>query len=87
MKKDRDMMYYGMGTYSMMPYQIPNPYQNIEQTQTQEIENRLNRIERQIRKIDARLTRIESPYPDTPNYKSTSNQDYSFTSDNSMYMM
>ena len=88
MKKDRDMMYYGMSGYQqgplpMMPYQnIPN--QNY--TQQNDLENRLQRIERQIRKLDSRINRLENPYPDLQNYQSN-NLDQPFKNDNSMYMM
>ncbi len=99
MKKDRDMMYYGMSGYAqgptpmMMPMQNPMQYnqtqqpQNTNYTQQNDLENRLARIERQIRKLDSRISKLENPYPDSPNYQTTNQLDQPFKSDNSMYMM
>lgn len=44
-----------------------------------DITERLNRLERQVKRLDQRLTRLETPYANTNNY----NQDV----DNNMYMM
>lgn len=88
MKKDRDMMYYGMETYSAMPYPMQAyPYMQQMQNNNQDIEMRLSRIERQIRRLDSRVSRLENPYPDSPNYQTTNNTDTPFKIENSMYMM
>jgi hypothetical protein len=41
---------------------------------------RINRLERQVKRLDQRLTRLETPYVNTNNY--TNNEP-----DNNMYMM
>lgn len=100
MKKDRDMMYYGVSGYAqgptpmMMPMQQQVPFggqqvQNSNYTTQNELENRLARIERQIRRLDNRISKLENPYPDSPNYQSTEINivEQPFKSDNSMYMM
>ena len=85
MKKDRDMMYYGMG-YQMMPYPTQNTYPGINEN-TNDFESRLNRIEKQLRRLDSRISRLENPYPDAPNYQTSSNTELPFKIDNTMYMM
>lgn len=97
MKKDRDMMYYGMSGYAQGPtpmmVPIPNaiPYQqqtqNSNYTPQNELENRLSRIERQIRRLDNRISKLENPYPDSPNYQTADIIEHPFKVDNSMYMM
>lgn len=101
MKKDRDMMYYGvsgyaqgptplMGTMQPMQFQQPVQYQqqipNTNYTPQNDLENRLSRIERQIRRLDNRISRLENPYPDNPSYQTTDTAENIYKSDN-MYMM
>lgn len=57
--------------------QMPN--NNYTNNYFNDINERLNRLERQIKRIEQRLTRLETPYANTTNY----NQDI----DNNMYMM
>ena len=53
-----------------------NTYAN---TQITDMTERLNRLERQIKRLDQRLTRLETPYANTNNYNTEP--------DNNMYMM
>lgn len=68
-------MNYGM---PMMPI---NPNQNMMMNNSPfiDIDNRLAKIERQIKRLDQRLTRLETPY--------TNNNNNFLEDDNSMYMM
>lgn len=74
----------------MMPYQNQNydmnsglnsqiSSNNYTNSWFNDITERLNRLERQVKRLDQRLTRLETPYANTTNY----NQDV----DNNMYMM
>ena len=91
---NRDMYYNGTyGGYTpfnnmsngMMPFQNQYDMNNGLNNQMpnnnyfNDINERLNRLERQVKRIDQRLTRLETPYANTNNY----NQDI----DNNMYMM
>ena len=95
MKKDRDMMYYGVSGYQQGPLPIMNQIpqgmipqqQNYNYTQQNDLENRLTRIERQIRRLDNRISRLENPYPENPTYQSSDILETPFKNDNSMYMM
>ncbi len=92
MINDRDMYYSGYGyggmmpmnqspTPTQMPVQIPNPItpNNYATSQFNDINERVNRLERQVKRLDQRLTRIETPYA---NNNFSSNEP-----DNNMYMM
>lgn len=82
---------YGYGFIPQMQNTMPNnmmqgnmtpnnmfPNTSTYQTsQLNDINERLNRLERQIKRIDQRLTRLETPYANT-NYNEP---------DNNMYMM
>lgn len=67
---------------SNMPYSnfqplIPNnTYTN---SQFNDMNERLNRLERQVKRLDQRLTRLETPYANTKNFTNEP--------DNNMYMM
>ena len=79
--KERDM-YYGFGGF------LPIPNQNIYTTSNQinpnninyleDFNKRIEKLERQIKRFDQRLTRLETPYV-TNNYNNEP--------DNNMYMM
>ena len=59
-----------------MPQMNNNNYAN---GQFNDMNERISRLERQVKRIDQRLTRIETPYANSGNY--------SQEVDNSMYMM
>lgn len=62
----------------MIPNMYPNNYTDIDinsNNQNSELTTRLNAIDRQLRRLEQRITRIENNY--------TNSNDY----DNSMYMM
>ena len=95
MKKDRDMMYYGVSGYAqgptplmgtMQPMQYQQQIPNTNYTPQNDLENRLSRIERQIRRLDNRISRLENPYPDSTGYQTTDTAENIYKSDN-MYMM
>lgn len=66
-----------MPSTNQMSTQIPmNTYAN---SQFNDMNERINRLERQVKRIDQRLTRLETPYANTNNF----NQE----PDNNMYMM
>ena len=85
MINDRDM-YYGYGGYipvNNMPMenigiqpQMPNNYST---SQFNDMNERINRLERQVKRLDQRLTRLETPYQN--------NMQYNNEPDNNMYMM
>lgn len=90
MFNDRDM-YYGYGGYipmnnmgmnSMpmdnigMQQSTPNNYST---SQFNDMNERINRLERQVKRLDQRLTRLETPYQN--------NMQYNNEPDNNMYMM
>lgn len=90
---DRDMYYgsYGYGGFiplqnqpqPQMPNQLPPapPTPNTFATsQFNDINERISRLERQVKRLDQRLTRLETPYAN-PNALSNNEPD------NSMYMM
>ena len=73
------MMGNGMPTqsYTGMPTQMPaNTYAN---SQFNDINERVSRLERQVKRLDQRLTRLETPYANTNNFTQEP--------DNNMYMM
>ena len=79
---DRDMFYntYGYGGFTPLPgntntYPIPTP-NNYQTTQFTDMNERINRLERQIKRLDQRLSRLETPYANTNNEP-----------DNNMYIM
>lgn len=87
MNNDRDMFYsgygYGMGPMpNMMPTNIPNssiPNQdNYMTTWNQDINNRIDKLERKVNRLEQRITRLETPYQNT---------NYNNEPDNNMYMM
>lgn len=65
-------------TYTGMPNQTPlnNTYAS---GQFNDMNERLARLERQVKRLDQRLTRLETPYANTNNYPTEP--------DNNMYMM
>lgn len=65
-----------------MPTQIPSQLnQNSYATsQFNDINERINRLERQVKRLDQRLTRLETPYANTNSLGNTE-------PDNNMYMM
>ena len=85
MKKERDMFYgmdqlhmnpnmTGMGMNPMMNPNMPNigmmPNQNMMYDGiTNSLEDRMTRLERQMRKIESRLARLENPYPEAVSYE------------------
>ena len=94
--KDRDMYYgnYGYSGYypipnmpnqmnGMIPPQmggIPNN-SSYNINQLSDLNDRIDRLERQVKRLDQRLTRLETPYANVNN--SSSNNE----PDNNMYMM
>lgn len=83
---DRDM-YYGYGGYipinnmpntSMMPNNTITP-NNYSTSQFNDLNERIGRLERQVKRLDQRLTRLETPY--------ANNMKYNNEPDNNMYMM
>ena len=93
--KDRDM-YYGYGGFTpmQMPGMIQPQMQEMTQPQVSnvssgigygtnqfsDLNDRINRLERQVKRLDQRLTRLETPY-------ANSNNLYNNEPDNNMYMM
>ena len=78
MINDRDM-YYGYGGYIPVN-NIGQPMQNNYTTsQLTDMNERINRLERQIKRLDQRLIRLETPY--------TNNMQYNNEPDSNMYMM
>lgn len=86
--KDRDM-YYGYGGFS--PLQMPGMLQpqmtvsggyssNLGTSQFNDFSERIDRLERQVKRIEQRLTRLETPYANGNNL-------YNNEPDNNMYMM
>lgn len=94
MIEDRDM-YYGYGGYiPMNNMNMPNPAggqmmpnssgmqmmpNNYSTSQFNDMNERINRLERQVKRLDQRLTRLETPYANNMNYNNEP--------DNNMYMM
>ena len=79
MINDRDM-YYGYGGYIPMNNMTPPAMQNnYSSGQFNDINERINRLERQVKRLDQRLTRLETPY--------ANNMQYNNEPDNNMYMM
>ena len=91
---NRDMYYGGyvpmdsMGNMGGMPnMNIPNSSvgqmqmmpNNYATGQFNDMNERINRLERQVKRIDQRLTRLETPY--------ANNMKYNNEPDNNMYMM
>lgn len=83
---ERDM-YYGYGGYipvnnipqnSMIPNNSMTP-NNYSTSQFNDMNERINRLERQVKRLDQRLTRLENPY--------ANNMKYNNEPDNNMYMM
>lgn len=89
MNSDRDMQYFGYG-YGMspMPSMMPGasmpsntslPNQsNYMTTWNQDINNRIDKLERKVNRLEQRITRLETPYQNT---------NYNSEPDNNMYMM
>ena len=79
--KDRDM-FYGYGGFYPLNNQISPSYlfddTNYNTSFFNDLNNRLDRLERQLKRLDQRLTRIEAPY---------ANNIHSNEPDNNMYMM
>ena len=82
---NRDMFYGGyqmMGPVPMYPNMGTNMYPNMHSNNNYDyIDNKISRIENQIKSINQRLNRLEAPY----NNKYNSN--YNNEPDNNMYMM
>lgn len=91
MKKDRNSFFsqygeYGYNTNPMINNNIPNTngynYNNYTNyNYNQDIESRINKLEREINRLDSRLSKLESNSIKTE----TSSTDYNFA--NSMYMV
>lgn len=92
---DRDMYYgsYGYGGFAPinpmpnqiqqpLPTPIPNqiPQNSYATSQFNDMNERINRLERQVKRLDQRLTRLETPYANT-------NSIINNEPDNNMYMM
>jgi len=78
MNQDRDMYYSGYNYgYGQIPGMMPN--NNYTGTLNQDIINRVNRLERQMQRLEQRITRLETPYQNN----STNNKE----PDSNMYMM
>ena len=71
---NRDM-YYNPYNFGFTPLNNEIP-QNYTTPQFNDMNERLNRLERQIKRLDQRLTRLETPYANNTNEP-----------DNNMYMM
>lgn len=75
----------GMMPYQNQTYDMNNGLNNQMSSNNytnswfNDMNERLNRLERQVKRLDQRLTRLETPYANANNY----NQDV----DNNMYMM
>lgn len=85
MNNDRDMFYsgYGYGAVPMPNMNIPSntsiPNQtNYMNTWNQDINNRIDKLERKVNRLEQRITRLETPYQNT---------NYNNEPDNNMYMM
>ena len=74
--KERDM-FYDFGGFYPLPNQ--NNTNNYNINYLDDFNKRIERLERQIKRLDQRLTRLETPYA-TNNYNNTE-------PDNNMYMM
>lgn len=72
-----NMMPNNMMSSNMAPNNMFSTGSTYQTSQINDINERLNRLERQIKRIDQRLTRLETPYANT-NYNEP---------DNNMYMM
>lgn len=70
---ERNMYYGGYPTINQQP--LPNNYTN---SQFNDMNERINRLERYIKRLDQRLTRIETPYI---------NKEANQEPDNNMYIM
>jgi septation ring formation regulator EzrA len=94
--KDRDMYYGGYGysgfapmpsVNNQIPGMLPNQYgsgnssNSYFTSQFNDINERIERVERQIKRLDQRLTRLETPYANS------NNNLYNNEPDNNMYMM
>lgn len=84
---NRDMYYnsYGYGGYmpiqeqpNMFPQQIGIPQNSYSKGQLNDMTERINRLERQVKRLDQRLTRLETPY---------ANNIINNEPDNNMYIM
>ena len=62
------------------PTPIATPMNTYTTSQFNDINERLNRLERQVKRLDQRLTRLETPYANTNNFSNNE-------PDNNMYMM
>lgn len=83
--KERDM-YYGYGGFYPLPGQVI-PSQSATDTTYNinyfnDFNNRIERLERQLKRFEQRLTRLETPYANNNN-----NNNYGNEPDNNMYMM
>ena len=54
---------------------------------SQQLENRINRLERQMRRLEMRISKLETPYQDAMPYQSTQGVDIMDGSFSSMHMM
>ena len=66
----------GMGINNTSGQMMPNNYST---GQFNDMNERINRLERQVKRLDQRLTRLETPY--------ANNMKYNNEPDNNMYMM
>lgn len=92
MKKERDSFFsqYGVQSYNnnAMPYMYPNPNMNnmnnmnYNMDYSNDFDARISKIEREIQRLDTRITNIENKLLTN---QTTTSTDYNFA--NSMYMV
>ena len=85
MKKDRNSFFsqYGYSAFNApMPQQSQNMNNFTGYDPTTDLESRISKLEREIQRLDYRLSKLEGS---TPTNTSINNTDYNFT--NSMYMV
>ena len=78
MINERDM-YYGYGGYIPVNNMQQPMQNNYTASQLTDMNERINRLERQVKRLDQRLIRLETPY--------TNNMQYNNEPDSNMYMM
>lgn len=87
MKKDRNSFFSQFGSYGYntnpMMNNIPNTNDYNNYNYNQDLESRINKIERELNRIDSRLSKLESMT--LKSESTTTNTDYNFA--NSMYMV
>lgn len=88
MKKERDSFFsqYGVQSYNnAMPYMYPNPNMNninYNMDYSNDLDARISKIEREIQRLDTRISNIENKLLTK---EPTTSTDYNFA--NSMYMV